>query len=106
MKKDMAEFINSICSNDITLLEQLITKQYRKFIQFYTVVKEYANLISAIDYSFSSDTSLDLDLTFDTKKKLDTIMTDIKERSISNGYNIEMSSDKKQISMTVFLEEK
>ena len=41
-----------------------------------------------------------------TFKKVDSSNNIVIKSPPVNGYNIEMSSDKKQISMTVFLEEK
>ena len=105
MKKDMVEYMNSMCSDNLDTLEYIIAHQYRKFVQFYNLVSEYSSLISKLSYDFQSEESLDIILVFDTKRKLENIKDEFEQSMTDRGYNGAISISKKNMMISIILDE-
>lgn len=105
MNKVMTEYINSMTGNSIETLEKIISLQYRKFIRFYRLVEGYSDTINNIEYEFNSSSSLDVILSFNTKKNLDNIKEELELSMEKNCYNGIIKVTNKRIFMSIILDE-
>lgn len=105
MKKDVVDYMNELTSSNLNSLEQLISLQYRKFIQFYRLVKDYSDIITKVKYEFNSPSSLDVVLIFDTKRDLKDIKKELISSMEKSKYNGSIKVVKKSIYMSIILDE-
>lgn len=103
MKKDMIEYLNTLSSNDFDVFEQIISLQYRKFVRFYRLVREYSEMISKIKYEFNSPSSLDVVLSFDTSKNLSSIKKELESSMKKSEYEGEIKLSKKNMYISLTL---
>ena len=105
MKKDMIEYLSALSSNDYDAFEKIISLQYRKFVRFYKLVREYSDIISKIKYDFKSPSSLDVVLNFDTKKNISSIKKELESSMKESEYEGEIKLLRKNMYISISLEE-
>lgn len=105
MKKEMSDYINGMTENNLETLEQIITLQYRKFIQFYKLVKEYSGIITKVKYQFISPSSLDVLLVLNTKRDLSNLKKELEKSMEKSKYDGSVKVVKKNIFISIILEE-
>ena len=105
MKKDMFDYIDKLSGKDFKTLEKIISFQYRKFIRFYRLVESYSGIITKVKYNFISPSSLDVVLTFNTKRDLGNIKKEMLKSMDENGYEGVIEHNKKNMSISITLEE-
>lgn len=105
MNKNLTCYINELVGDDIDMLEKLISKQYRKFIRFYKLIEEYSGLITKMRYEFISDSSLDVSVTLDTKRKMENIKKELESLASDGDYELNISVSKKTLKISVILDE-
>ena len=105
MKQEMSDYMNAMTSSDLETLEKIISLQYRKFVKFYKLVKDYSGLISKVKYEFNSPSSLDVVLTFNTKRNLENIKKELESSMEKNSYDGIVESVKKGLFISIKLDE-
>lgn len=105
MKKEMSDYINGMTENNLETLEQIITLQYRKFIQFYKLVEEYSGIITKVKYEFISPSSLDVLLVLNTKRDLSNLKKELEKSMEKSKYDGSVKVVKKNIFISIILEE-
>ena len=101
----MTEYMNQLTSSSLDNLAIIISCQYRKFCMFYKLVSEYSALITKVKYEFKSISSLDVVLVFKTKRDLNVIRSELESAMEEYGYEGTLTNDKKNIYMSIHLEE-
>lgn len=105
MKKDMAEYLNALVSDDLDTFEQIISLQYRKFVRFYKLVNRYSHLIDRIKYSFEDPSSLDVVLCMNDSAEMKMIKQELEASMAKNGYEGTLKIQKKNLHMSIVLAE-
>lgn len=77
MKRTYTDYLNELSGNRMDVLEELITKKYRKFRKFYKIVSKHSSDIAHVSYRFSQDSSLDIDITVNPGIDIDEFINDI-----------------------------
>ena len=98
-------YINDMTSGDLETLEKIISLQYKKFVRFYKLIKEYSGLISKLKYEFNSASSLDILLYLETKRDPEKIRDEIECSMRESEYDGTVSVVKKNIFISLFLDE-
>ena len=78
MERTIPSYIESTCSGDFEILEEIFEDKYTEFLECYWLLKEYSEFITNISYE-KHKKNLELDIFF---KKLKT--SDIIENLIEN----------------------
>lgn len=105
MKKKMTCYLNELVGDDMEMLEKLISHQYRKFIRFYRLIEEYSGMITKMRYEFNSESSLDVTVSFDTKRKMENIKSELESLAKDGDYELHISVNKKTLNVSVVLDE-
>lgn len=105
MKKDMTEYFNSLTLGNMDALDVLISFQYRKFVRFYKLIRDYSDLITKVRYEFKSNDSLDIMMTFDSKRSLKSIKDELESSMAKSKYEGKIRIQKKNVYMSLFLDE-
>lgn len=105
MKKDMAEYLNALVSDNLDTFEQIISLQYRKFIRFYKLVNRYSSQIEKIRYSFTDANSLDITLSMCDDADMKSIKQELESSMEKYNYDGRVKIQKKNFHMSIILEE-
>ena len=105
MEKNYFSYVNEITEGNLESLYQLISLQYKKFVRFYSLVKDYSSLITKVKYEFNSPSSLDVVLYFQTTKKLATIKKEFDDKIANSDYSGTIEVGKNKLSMSIVLDE-
>ena len=105
MKRDMAEYLNALTSDDLDTFEQIISLQYRKFVRFYNLVNRYSNLIDKLKYNFEDASSLDVVLTMDSSADMKNIKRELESSMEKSGYDGNIKIQKKNLHISIVLSE-
>lgn len=103
--KTMSECMNDLTGSSLDNLEQIVTLQYRKFVRFYKLIEKYSGIIKKVHYEFNSPSSLDVELTFDTKKSLESIKKELDDEMTKKEYSGSTLIKKKSILISIVLDE-
>ena len=102
----MTEYMNSLTGDNLDTLEKIISHQYRKFVRFYFLVKEYSDIIDKLCYEFNSESSLDIIIKFKSKKDdLKSIKKELDKMISKNDYIGSVEIIKKDMMISISMEE-
>lgn len=93
MKASLSEYMKSLSGSELSILEEVISKKYRKFMKFFSLVSDFSDNILSLKYNFTDQNTLDIELGL--KNTDSDIKTEIKEEMIASGYKIESRKNKK-----------
>jgi len=105
MNKDYFSYVNDMTEGNLESLYQLISLQYKKFVRFYNLVKDYSSIVSKIKYEFKSSSSLDVEIYFNTKRKLENIKEEFDEKILNSDYTGNIEVGKNKLLMSIILDE-
>lgn len=105
MKRDMADYLNALTSDDLETFEQIISLQYRKFVRFYNLVNRYSSLIDKLKYNFEDASSLDVILTMDSSADMKMIKKELESSMEKSGYDGSIKIQKKNLRISIILME-
>ena len=105
MEQCLTSYLNCLTDGDENTLDTLITLQYRKFTQFFNVLREYSGMINKMKYDFISPESLDVKVTMDTKRDLINIQKELLGCMSENGYNGDVRVEKKTLYIIIMMSE-
>lgn len=100
MKQSLSEYASSLANSDIDVLEDLISKKYRKFIKFFALIRDFSEYIQKLDYEFDADDVLSVKITFSKQVDLDDkkeLISDMKK----SGYKVDSDISGKKMKLTI-----
>lgn len=103
MKRDMAEYLNALTSDDLDTFEQIISLQYRKFTMFYKLVNQYSHLIDKLKYNFEDASSLDVVLSMDSSTDMKSVKKELESSMEKSGYDGSIKIQKKNLRISIVL---
>ena len=101
MKASLSEYMKSLSGSELSILEEVICKKYRKFMNFFSLVKDFSDNIVSLKYNFADENTLDIELTL--KNTDSEIKEEIKEEMIASGYKVETRKNKKNKKMKLVI---
>lgn len=104
MKKSLTEYVSALTGTDMEAFEDIIVTKYKKFLKFYEIIKEYSDNVTELEYEFSDDNTLSVNVSFDKDIKIDKdeLISDME----SSGYVVEKSKIKsKKIKLKITYDE-
>ena len=104
MKASLSEYIKELSGNELSTLEEIISKKYRKFMNFFSLVQDYSDDIVALTYNFTDQNTLDIDLSMKGSGKKD-LREEIKEEMFALGYQVESKITAKKIKLVITYDE-
>lgn len=105
MKNDMAEYLNALASGNFDTFEQIISLQYRKFVRFYKLVKQYSRSIDKLKYHFHDAESLDVVLNMESGSDMKDIKKELESSMERNGYDGSIKIQKNNLHISIVLAE-
>lgn len=106
MKQDMTEYLNNMTSGSFDTLEKIISLQYRKFVRFYKLVKEYSSLITKLKYTFVDGSTLNIVLVMDPSADMKSIKKELESSIKKSQYEGSIKIQKKNFIISLTLQEK
>ena len=103
MKKKMTAYMSILSEGDFSIFEEIITNKYRKFIEFFWLLKEYSDNISALKYKDSPKNVLKIEVTM-ASINIDEVLQDMQEK-ITDNENILIYNNGKKINIEIKKEE-
>lgn len=95
MKKKMNEYMTTLSkSGGFKVLEDIIEKKYKKFLHFYWCVKEYSDIIENVQYEFSNDNDLSIDISVNKKVDIDSLVSSLKRDMKGCPFTIKIKEKK------------
>ena len=106
MKKSLTDYISALTGTSVETFEDLIGNKYRKFLNFFEIVKDYSEYIKTMEYEFTENgDTLSVKITFTKDVALDDKKELINEMKES-GYSVEKSKLKaKQMKLKITYKE-
>ena len=104
MKADLVEYICALSDNQDEVFEDILIKKYKKFVNFFELVRDYGDDIVRLKYNLSDENTLDVTITMRTNVKHD-IKEEMKSELESMGYNISTKIAKRKLSITIIYDE-
>lgn len=105
MKKSLTEYLSVLTNADVDIFEEILSKKYRKFIKFFTLVKDYTEYISKLEYELSDSDTLCVKIVF-TK----SVSFDDKQEMINGwrdiGYQVDSKISGKKMRLQIRYAEK
>lgn len=105
MKASLTDYASALAQQDPAVIEELIGKKYRKFIRFFSLLKDYTDDIVKLKYELSNEDTLSVQITFSKEVSLSEKKELIDEMRES-GYKIEEKKSKKKMKLSITFEEK
>lgn len=100
MKADMIEYIKALSDKNYDLLEEIVVKKYKKFINFFELVRDYGDDIINLKYNLSDDNILDVTITMKTNVKK-SIKKEMVEELEKIGYIINIEVKKRKLNVKI-----
>ena len=94
MYRTIPSYIESACSGDFQIIEEIFENKYSEFMDFYWMLKEYTEFITSVEYE-KNKKDLELSITFKDLKTSD-IVDGLKE-NIPNNRKVDIKPNKKVI---------
>ena len=104
MKKSLIDYISSLSASSDDILEDIISKKYRKFIKFFTLLKDYTEYITKMEYELSDKDTLSAKITFKKAVKMDE-KKELIESWEESGYQIDAKITGKKMKLMIHYEE-
>lgn len=100
MKADMIEYIKALSDKNYELIEEIVVKKYKKFINFFELVRDYGDDITNLKYNLSDDNILDVTITMknNIKKSIKKEMVNELEKI---GYIIDVDIKKRKLNIKI-----
>ena len=100
MKADMIEYIKALSDKNYELIEEIVVKKYKKFINFFELVRDYGHDITNLKYNLSDDNILDVTITMknNIKKSVKKEMVNELEKI---GYIIDVDIKKRKLNIKI-----
>lgn len=104
MKPDLIEYICALSDNQLDVVDEILVKKYKKFINFFELVRDYGDDIAVLTYNLSDDNTLDVIITMRGKVKKD-INDEMKTDLEAMGYQVISSIKKNILQITLVYDE-
>lgn len=102
MKKTYTDYLNELSGNRMDILEDLISRNYKKFKKFYKIVSKHSHDIAHVSYRFSEEDSdsLDIDITVNPSVDVDKFIKRITEAA-DEKYIVRVEADTRVIFFSI-----
>ena len=100
----MSTYISMLSGNRLDILETIISKKYRKFLDFYWAVDALSDDIAHVSYRISPESSVDIDIILEKGVKTSKFISQIKER-IGDSYEYSISYEKRNVFFSIIKDE-
>jgi hypothetical protein len=67
MDKNIPSYVKAVSKGDIRIIEDIFKNNYREFMCFYHVLKDYSGMITKFKYKGKKNGDLVINVSFDTK---------------------------------------
>lgn len=105
MKEDLVEYICALSGNDYDLLEEIMIKKYKKFINFFELVRDYGDDIVKLKYNDTHDDNI-LDITITMRGNIkNDIKKELRDSLMKLGYVIDSKIVKRKITVQIKYDE-
>lgn len=105
MEKSYTNYLNELSGNRMEILEEIITKKYKKFKKLYKILSNLSSDIAHISYRFSDDeNSLSVDITVNQSIDVYDFVKQIYDEN-HDRYDIVTDHDGKVIYLSIQLQE-
>ena len=104
MKASLSEYMKELSGNELSILEEVISKKYRKFINFFNLVSEYSEDIVSLKYNFTTESILDVELMMQNMTKREIKRELIDDLEIL-GYQVESKGSGKKMNLIIEYDE-
>ncbi len=94
MDKTIPSYIESACSGDFEILEEIFEEKYSEFLDCYWLLKEYTDFITKLDYERNKK-NLEVNISF-KDLKISDIVDGLKE-NIPDGKKVDITANNKVI---------
>lgn len=94
LERTIPSYIESACSGDFEILEEIFEDKYSEFLDCYWLLKEYTEFITNLEYERNKK-DLEISISFKDLKTSD-ILDGLRE-NIPNGKHVDITCDKKVI---------
>lgn len=99
MERTIPSYIESACSGDFEILEEIFEDKYSEFLDCYWLLKEYTEFITSLDYERNKK-NLELNVSF-KDLKISDVVEGLKE-NIPDGKNVDISSKNKVVYLVFY----
>lgn len=96
MKASLVEYICALSDNNSDVIDEIVSKKYRKFKSFFELVREYSDEIVHLKYNLSDKNVLDVVITMKGNVKKD-VNLDIRKDLIKSGYSVDAEIKKRKM---------
>jgi len=94
LERTIPSYMQSACSGDFEILEEIFEDKYSEFLDCYWLLKEYTEFITDFVYERNKK-DLEINISF-KDLKISEVLSGLKE-NIPNGKHVDISSNKKVI---------
>lgn len=81
MHKDMVTYISVMSNDDLSTLEHIIDRKYRKFTKLYWLLKDFSDYIASLQYKESGDDILKIEALMSKNINIEDVVEQIKSQS-------------------------
>jgi hypothetical protein len=99
LERTIPSYIESACSGDFEILEEIFEDKYSEFLDCYWLLKEYTEFITSLDYERNKK-NLELNVSF-KDLKISDVVEGLKE-NIPDGKNVDISSKNKVVYLVFY----
>ena len=104
MKASLSEYMKALSGNQFSILEEIISSKYRKFMLFFDLIKEYSKDIDKMRYNFTDESTLDIELGMKNSIKR-SLKEDLISEMLSSGYEVKSEISGKKMKLTIIYDE-
>lgn len=105
MEKTYTQYLNELSGNRMDVLEEIISKKFKKFKKMYKILSRRSSDIAHISYRFSeSEDSLDVDITVNPDIDVDDFISSISTETEDN-YILQAESESRMAYLSIILDE-
>jgi hypothetical protein len=104
MKADLVKYICALSENSSDVIEEIVGKKYRKFTNFFELVREYGDDIIRLQYNLSDGEILDVTITMKCNVKND--ISEIMKSDLEQlGYKVASEIIKRKLHIVLVYDE-
>ena len=100
MNESLTDYAAALSGSDMDTLDDIITHKYRKFLKFFSLVRDHTSEIKKLEYEFTAADTLAISITFTKKVSLSDKMDMICDMEKS-GYKIDATYTGKKVKLKI-----
>ena len=100
MNESLTDYAAALSGSDMDTLDDISTNKYRKFIKFFSLVRDHTKDIKKLEYEFTAADTLSITITF-TKKVSLADKQDMIADMEKSGYKVEATYVGKKVKLKI-----